>query len=233
MISLEVIDNVFELEDLNLESNLKRLNSRDKRNLTPIKAIKAEEKAYVHRELPDVLKNFLLKQLDENKVYWVMMEPYPQTKNPVRSKKGLFYLHKNHLGKKTFFDYEHEINSQESMFAGIVRLTPENMNYCLKELWNSQFAFGLITSKNSQPFGKGREAFLRSAITKGLIPGKIYWKNWLKLSSMLVSPKRRLFYLKEANNIETLVGFFHANDEKWPEPALKQLKEEILVPVNN
>ena len=103
MISLEIIDNILQIEDLNLESNLKQLNARDKRNLSSIKAIKVEEKAYVHRELPAVLKNFLLKQLDDNKVYWVLMEPYPQAKKSCQVKERSLLPAPKALGEKHLF----------------------------------------------------------------------------------------------------------------------------------
>ncbi|MBK6903808.1 MAG: hypothetical protein IPH04_13655 [Saprospirales bacterium] len=168
MINLEVIENIFELEDLNLPSNLKSLTERDRKNLSHIKALKVEEKAYVNRELPDVLKNLLLKQLEENKIYWVLTENYPEPRSSIRSKKGLFYQHKKFLGQSTFFEIEHPISSQETLFAGLVLLTKENLDYCLKRALEQPVCFWLDRFKILPKLWKKPERVSEVAYYAGL-----------------------------------------------------------------
>lgn len=227
MIHIQIIEDLFRLEDLNIEANLGQLDKTDLQRLRSIHALVVEEKAFVREELPAVLKEILLSRIDAGNAYWILIENYPQPKSAVRSKKGLFQEHKNALGADAILQLEYDTSPGESLLAGMIRVSRENLNYCIEKLWDSRFAFGLIVSGSETPAESERDSLLKSAISKGLIPGKIYWRNPLKLASLLVGENRQLFYAREAANTESLRFFFHSADKQWAQQVEKWLDERL------
>lgn len=231
MIRIQIIEDLFKFEDLNIEAFRAQLDGPDMKRLQPIHTLVVEEKAFVREELPRALKEILLMHLGNGDAYWVLIENYPQAKSAIRSKKGLFYEHKSALGPDVIFQLEYDTAPGESLLAGMIRLTNENLDYCIATLWDSRFAFGLIVSGSSADFAKEYETLLRSAIGKGVIQGNIYWRNPLKLASLFVGENRRLFYAREAANAESLRFFFHAADERWPKQVEKRLQKAAPNPI--
>ena len=96
-----------------------------------VNVLQVQEKAHFQRDMISVFKSFLDFCMKEHNVYLVLLEPYPQAKNRIRSKKGLLYNHRSSFGKNTALETETEVVSDETLFAGIIRVTEKNIDYLI------------------------------------------------------------------------------------------------------
>lgn len=215
MINYKIHNKILDLEDLNLESSLSLLTSQDKERIDLVNVLQVKEKAYFQRDMGSVLRNFLVFCMKEHNIYMVLLEPYPQMKNKIRSKKGLFYNHKSLFGKNTALETETEVLSDETLFAGIIRVTEKNIDYLVNRIDDFPFAFGLIAPRGTKTFKNNRQNFLKAIVREGLKPGKIYWKNWLKIAALLVKPDRKFFTIQDLDDIEHFRVFYHKADAQW------------------
>jgi len=90
-------------------------------------------------------------------VYLIFLEPYPQTKSRIRSKKGLFYAHREIFERTTTYGIEIEVSPGKTLLAGISQVTAFNINdvvYCMDEL---PFAFGLAVPQQKRTFANSRK----------------------------------------------------------------------------
>jgi len=115
MINFEIHSNILDLDDLNLESSLSALSKRDMEKIGALNVLQVKERAYFQRDMTSILRNFLSFCMDEHNVYLVLLEPYPQMKNRIRSKKGLFYKYKGQLEKTALFETEAEVVPDENL----------------------------------------------------------------------------------------------------------------------
>lgn len=99
--------------------------------------------------------------------------------------------------------------------AGIIRLTDQNIDFVLSLIRDFPLAFGFISPKGKRTYKPNRKDFLETLVHEGLTPGNIYWKNWLKISAILVKPGRKFFYLRDLNDTEHLRVFYHQADVEW------------------
>jgi len=215
MIKFEIHHDILSLDDLNLESSFSALTSQDKEKLDALNILQVKESAYFQRDMASILRNFLGFCMKEHNVYFVLIEQYPQMKNRIRSKKGLFYKHKGHFEKSALFETETEVSPDETLFAGIIQLTEKNIDCVLSLLDGLPLAFGLISPRKKRTFKTSRKDFLETIIAKGLKPGKIYWKNWLKIAAILAMPGRKFFTLQDLNDAEHFRVFYHKDDGEW------------------
>lgn len=215
MISYKGFTDILELEDLNLRSSLSSLTLQEIKAIELVNLVQVKEKAYFQRDMVTLLKNFMVFCLKEHNAYWVLIEHYPQPKNKIRSKKGLFLQHKKHLSKQTILETEIETSPGMTLFAGIIRLTEKNIDYLIHCFDDLPFAFGLIAPQGARPFKASRKKFLETIVYNGLTPGKIYWKNWLKIAALLIKPGRKLFTLQDLHDTEHFRVFYHKADEEW------------------
>ena len=229
MIDYEIHQNILALDDLNLESRKAALSAKDLEKIAALNVLQVRERAYFQRDMASILRNFLGFCLSEHNVYLVLLEPYPQMKNRIRSKKGLFYNYKDQFDKTALFETETEVSPEETLFGGIIRLNQKNIDHTLSMLKDLPFAFGLIAPKGTRTFKPNRKDFLETIITEGLKPGEIYWKNWLKIAALLAKPGRKFFTLQDLNDTEQLRVFYHRDDAEW-EDQLKTFMTHALQP---
>lgn len=227
MINYKIHNNILDLEDLNLKSNLSSLTSQDKEKIELINVLQVQEKTHFQRDMLSVFRDFLGFCMKEHKVYLVLLEPYPQAKNRIRSKKGLFYNHKSSFGKNTALETETEVESDETLFAGIIRVTEKNIDYLVNRFDDFPFAFGLIAPRGAKTFKNNRKDFLKAIVLEGLQPGKIYWKNWLKIAALLVEPGRKFFTLQDLNDTEHFRVFYHKTDAQWGDRLEGFISQEL------
>jgi len=229
MIDYEIHQNILTLDDLNLESSKSALSAKNLEKIAALNVLQVKERAYFQRDMASILRNFLGFCLSEHNVYLILLEPYPQMKNRIRSKKGLFYNYKDQFKKTALFETENEVSPEETLFGGIIRLNQKNIDHTLSMLKDLPFAFGLIAPKRTRTFKPNRKDFLETIITKGLKPGEIYWKNWLKIAALLAKPGRKFFTLQDLNDTEQLRVFYHRDDAEW-EDQLKTFMTHALQP---
>ena len=227
MINYQIHNNILDLDDLNLESSLSSLTLQDRRIIDLVNVLEVKEKAYFQRDMLSIFKDFLGFCMKEHNVYLVLLEPYPQPQNRIRSKKGLFYNHKSSFGKNTALETETEVVSDETLFAGIIRMTEKNIDYLINRFDDFPFAFGLIAPRGAKTFKNNREDFLKTIVLEGLQPGKIYWKNWLKIAALLVKPGRKFFTLQYLNDTEHFRVFYHKADAQWGHLLERFISEEL------
>lgn len=229
MINYEIHNNLLNIEDLNLASNLSSLTPQDKGKLDSVQVLQVKEKAYFQRDMISVFRNFLGFCLKDHNVYLILLEAYPQTKNRIRSKKGLLHKHKEEVEKHTVFETETEVSADETLLAGIIRVTGKSIDYIIDHFDDFPFAFGLITPRRSKAFKTNREDFLESIVVNGLKPGKIYWKNWLKIAALLVKPGNKFFSLHDLNDTEHFRIFYHKSDSPWGQRLEGFMLQELSI----
>jgi hypothetical protein len=227
MINYKIHKNILDLDDLNLESSLSSLTPQDRERIDLVNILQVQEKAYFQRDMLSIFKDFLSFCMEEHNVYLILLEPYPQTKNRIRSKKGLFYNHKSSFGKNTALETETEVVPDETLFAGIIRVTEKNIDYLINRFDDFPFAFGLIAPRGTKTFKNKREDFLKAIVQKGLQPGKIYWKNWLKIAALLVKPGRKFFTLQDLSDTEHFRVFYHKADMQWGNRLESFISQEL------
>lgn len=227
MINYKIHKNILDLDDLNLESSLSSLTIQDRERIDLVNVLQVQEKAYFQRDMISVFRNFLSFCMKEHNVYLVLLEPYPQAKNRIRSKKGLLYNHKSAFGKNTALETETEVVSDETLFAGIIRITETNIDYLINHFDDFPFAFGLIAPRGTKTFKNNRKDFLEAIVLEGLQPGKIYWKNWLKIAALLVKPGRKFFTLQDLNDTEQFRVFYHQADTQWGNRLESFISQEL------
>jgi len=83
-------------------------------------------------------------------VYLIFLEPYPQTKSRIRSKKGLFYPHKTLFERLATYETEIEISPGETLLAGIIQVTVSNINDLIDHFDKLPFAFGLAVPQQKK-----------------------------------------------------------------------------------
>jgi len=215
MINYKIYNSLLEIEDLNLESSLSSLTLQDQKVLESLKALQVKEKAHFQRDMLSLFRNFLVFSTKAHKVYLVFLEPYPQKNNRIRSKKGLFYPHSIVFKQPATYETEIEVSPGETLLAGITQVTVSDIDSvvdCLDEL---PFAFGLAVPQQKRAFANSRKDTLETIVHQGLKPGKIYWKNWLKIVALLLKPERKIFTLQTLNDSEYFRVFHHRADGKW------------------
>lgn len=217
MIDFSRYDSLLDLDDLNLGSNLTSLSKLDKNKLEAVKAIQVKEQALLEGNMDYAFRKFLSFSREEHNIYFVFLEDYPQAKSRIRSKKGLLYKHKHSipLEKGIFLANEIELTPNASLFAGVIRVTDKNFDYLIDHLYDLPFAFGLLSPYGHRTFKTNRKDFLNTVVLEGLKPGKIYWKNWLKIATLLVEPGKKIFSLQNFNDTEYLRIFYHEADVDW------------------
>lgn len=226
MITFEHYNNILDLDDLNLESSLSTLTVQDKKKIGAVSVLQAKEKVFFQQDMSFVFRNFLDFCRKGHNVYFVLLENYPRMRSKIRSKKGLFYKEKEYFEKGVFLETEVDVEPGESLFAGIIRLTENNIDYLVNRPDDFPFAFGFIAPRGKKAFKTNRKNFLEAVVLEGLKPGEIYWKNWLKMATLLVKPGRKLFSLQDLNEVEYFRVFYHKGDTEWAsrwENAIKQM----------
>jgi hypothetical protein len=103
-------------------------------------------------EFKHFFKNFNKILLDENEVFFVLIELYPKKKNRVRSKRLMFYEERKEIGENNVSEAEIEFIDDETVLTGTARLTAENIDYCLHNLFNEYFSFGFVNKKGNLNF---------------------------------------------------------------------------------
>ncbi len=229
MIDFSRYDNLLDIDDLNLESNLTSLSNLDINKLKAVNAIQVKEHTLLEGNMDYAFRKFLSFSREEHNVYFVFVEDYPQAKSRIRSRKGLLYEHRLQLEKGIFLVNEVELTPNESLFAGIVRVTDKNFDYLIHHLNDLPFAFGLLSPYRHRTFTTNRKDFLNTVVLEGLKPGKIYWKNWLKIAALLVAPGKKFFSLQNLNDTEYLRIFYHQADVDW-ESSLRDFIVQKLQP---
>jgi hypothetical protein len=227
MINYEIHRNILDLDDLNLESSLSALSALDQERIDAVNVLQVKEKAYFHRDMASIYRNFLGFCMESHNVYFVLMEHAPEPRNRIRTKKGLFYKHKGELDKQVLFETETEVAPDETLFAGIIRLTDQNIDFVLSLIRDFPLAFGFISPKGKRTYKPSRKDFLETLVHEGLTPGNIYWKNWLKISSLLVKPGRKFFYLWDLNDTEHFRVFYHKDDAQWGNQLESFISQEV------
>lgn len=227
MINYEIHRNILGLDDLNLISNISALSARDKERIDAVNVLQVKEKAYFQRDMASIFRDFLGFCMKGHNVYFVLMEHAPEPRNRIRARKGLFYKHKGELDKQVLFETETEVTPDETLFSGIIRLTEQNIDYVLSCTHDFPLAFGFISLKRKRAYRPNRKDFLEAIVHEGLIPGNIYWKNWLKISSILVRPGRKFFYLRDLNDTEHFRVFYHKDDAQWGNQLESFISQEL------
>lgn len=227
MIIHKTYNHLLELDDLNLESNLSFLTLQDQAIMDSVKALEVEEKAYFQRDMLSLFRSFLAFSAQAHKVYLIFIEPYPQTKSRIRSKKGLFCAHREIFERPTTYEVEIEVSPDKTFLAGITQVTASNINDVVNYMDELPFAFGLAVSQQKKTFTNSRKKMLQTIVNHGLKPGKIYWKNWPKIAALLVKPERKIFTLQTLNDSEYFRIFYHSADEQW-EQELKHFFTQQL-----
>lgn len=215
MIHFKLYDNPLALDDLNLASSLSALTPQERAKIESVRVLQVEEKAHFQRDLISVFRDFLAFCGQEHHVYLVLLEAYPQPRSGIRSKKGLLYRHKGALDKSAVFETEIEVSPGETLLAGMIRISEQNRDYLLDCFDDLPLAFAWIAPRNKKTFRTNRRDFLEAIVLEGLKPGKIYWKNWLKLVATLVKPGSKLCSLQDLNGTEHLRVFHHKGDAEW------------------
>lgn len=229
MIDFSRYDSLLDLDDLNLASNLTSSSNLDINKLKAVNAIQVKEHALLEGNMDYAFRKFLSFSREEHNVYFIFLEDYPQAKSRIRSKKALLYQHRLHLEKGISLVSEVELTPNESLFAGIVRMTDKNFDYLVDHLDDLPFAFGLLSLYRQRTLKTNREDLLNTVVSKGLNPGKIYWKNWLKIAALLVAPGKKIFSLQNLNDAEYLRIFYHEADVDW-EAGLRDFIMQKLQP---
>lgn len=227
MINFNIHTDIFRLDDLNLESNIFALSQRDKEKIKSVNLFQVKEQAYFQRDIVQFFRNFLVFCMEEHNIYFVFIEDYPQPKSRIRSKKGLFYTHKEKLEKNTVFETEMEVAPGETLMAGIIRLTSKNMDYVFGKLEKLPFAFGYLVPKGNKPFRISRKNFLETMVSQGLKHGKVFWKNWPKIAAYLVNPDKKLFYLQDLNDAEYFRVFYRKENKNWEYQLKRFVSNEL------
>jgi hypothetical protein len=89
----------------------------------------------------------------------------------------LHYQLKGQFDENTIFETDTKISNDQSLFAGIIRITAENLDYVVDRFDDLPIAFGLLSPQGKSPYKINRTDFLEEIVSKGLKPEKIYWKN--------------------------------------------------------
>ena len=95
MINYKIHTNILDLDDLGLESSLSSLTLQEKERIALVNVLQVQEKAHFQRDMISVFKSFLDFCMKEHNVYLVLLEPYPQAKNRIRSKKIISWSKNN------------------------------------------------------------------------------------------------------------------------------------------
>lgn len=227
MINYKIYNSLLEIEDLNLESSLSSLTLQDQKVLESLKVLQVKEEAHFQRDMLSLFRDFLVFSTEAHKVYWVLLEPYPQARNRIRSKKGLFYPHKTVFERPATYETEIEISPGETLLAGIIQVTVSNINNLIDHFDKLPFAFGLAVPQQKRTFANCRKDWLETLAKQGLKPGKIYWKNWLKIAALLVKPQRKIFTLQTLNDREYLRFFYHKADSLWEQELERFVTEQF------
>lgn len=229
MINFEIHHNILNLDDLNLESNIISLSLKDKEKIDLLSVLQVKEKAYFQRDMGALFRDFLDFSMTEHKVYLILIEEYPQAKNKIRTKKGLFYKYRMHLEKSALFELEVEVSPNETLFAGIIRLTPKNINFIINHLNDIPFSFGLISPQGERTFKTSKKELLEKIVLEGLKHDKIFWKNWLKIATILAKAGRKFFYLQDLSDTEYFRVFYEKSDEEWERQLDRFFSQKLQV----
>lgn len=143
-------------------------------------------------ELKSYLEKTIFNLLDSNKIYFILIDKFPQPKNRIRSKYKLISQHKKNINKQNYYEIEYDLENNKSILTSIVRLTKNNLPYIINNFLNSKLSFGYIVPKRKSGF-RTREKFLNEIISKCSNVNKMLNINLIKVSLKISGQKKFIF----------------------------------------
>jgi hypothetical protein len=150
----------------------------------------------------EVLQTLLI----DNKVYFIFNSRIPAKKERLRSFKKLFYDYRKILGKENFVDFEFDLEEDQSIFLGLIRVTPQNFDHILN-IPLSSLAFGYLVPKNQRSFTKSREHFLQSIFDNCFLLDKELRVNFLKILVEHIN-KNSFLRIRSTGRDEEIISLF-------------------------
>jgi len=173
-----------------------------------------------------VLSEVLRTLLVDNKVYFIFNSRIPARKERLRSFKKLFYDYRKTLGKENFVDLEFDLEDSQSIFLGLVWVTPQNLD-CVLSIPFSSLSFGFIVPENRRSFSTNREHFLASIFDSGFQVDKEFRVNFLKILAGHVN-KNSFLRIRSTGRDEEIISLFgEVNHQKGIVRFADQVKLEM------
>ena len=182
----------------------------------------------------DLLKNIISQLLATKKVCFVLLEHGPQRVSKLRSHRKMLYWHRAAIGPENFEEVEMPIPPDQSQMAALIRLTEQNLDYCLEHLLNSLLAFGHIAPQGSQSFEGSETDFLNHILSAPLHDGKLCRINIPKVLAHHIQPGRQLFRIFATGRDEEVLEFFvHRSDAAAFAETLKPVEMGLRAEFTN
>ncbi|GJL61329.1 MAG: hypothetical protein NPIRA03_41860 [Nitrospirales bacterium] len=187
MIEIHKSENILDDQFFNFDYSKQFLSEREIVGLQEIKGVSF----YVKGETSFLEFDVFLKQLfkillSKYKIYLILSENYPDSINRLRSYKKLLYKREEKIGKENLHQTEVEIGNKKSILTSIIKVDENNLDYCVQNLIDSLFRFGLIVKKGKRSFRESKEEYLQEIIKE-----KANINNRLELNLLKVAESNK------------------------------------------
>lgn len=183
MIEIHKSENILDDQFFNFDYSKQFLSEREIVGLQEIKGVSFYVKGEDSILEFDVFLKQLFKILLPNyKIYLILSENYPDSINRLRSYKKLLFKGDEKVGKDNLHQTEVEIGNKQSILTSIVKVDENNLDYCIQNLINSLFRFGLIVERGKRSFRESKEEYLQEIIKEKANIDKRLELNLLKVA---------------------------------------------------